>query len=226
MEKLILQEFAVCKHCESFQFASTARDWHCKSFQFASTARVYGVQALHCKRLWLCESVVSVCKFFVLHNCGRQVCGDSVVPTCCLRLARPAACCWARTALQHVGRLWASAGMDCRKWECMYNIYNFIVMTLHAHVHTYFHTPRKILLLLSSRISVSNSENMTYDSVQALWETGIARIFSLQALREFTVCKHCAALHCAGSSQTHADGRCCCHVSTSSGGKKSALNVC
>ena len=88
-----IQEFAICKHCGSFQFASTSRDWHCKSFQFASTTRVYGVQALQCKRLWLCESVVSVCKFFVLHNCGRQVCGDSVVPTCCARLARPAACC-------------------------------------------------------------------------------------------------------------------------------------
>ena len=79
-----LREFSVCKHCERLAL---------QEFSCASTARVYGVQALHCKRLWLCESVVSVCKFFVLHNCGRQVCGDSVVPTCCARLARPAAGC-------------------------------------------------------------------------------------------------------------------------------------
>ena len=44
----------------------------------------------------------------------------------------------------------------------MYNIYKYIVLTLHAHVHTCFHTPHKYLLLLSWRIPVSKSENMTH----------------------------------------------------------------
>ena len=210
------------------------RNWYYKSLQFASTARVFSLQALRETGNARVFSLQALRKFTVCKHCTARDCGFARVlfrfvnfSFCTTAVVRCAATRWFLLAARGWrDRLLAAEHAPlCRKWECMYNIYNFIVMTLHAHVHTYFHTPRKILLLLSSRISVSNSENMTYESVQALWETGIARIFSLQALREFTVCKHCAALHCAGSSQTHADGRCCCHVSTSSGGK-SALNVC
>ena len=46
------QEFAICKHCETLRETGVAR-----------VSRLQGVQALCCKRLWLCEGVVSVVNF-------------------------------------------------------------------------------------------------------------------------------------------------------------------
>ena len=71
-----LREFSVCKHCERLALQEFSVCKHC-------TARDCGFARV----------LFRFVNFFVVHNCGRQVCGDSVVPTCCARLARPAACC-------------------------------------------------------------------------------------------------------------------------------------